>query len=79
MNYEEQNARYVKRVEDGLRAMLPQTESEFETGRIPKGLAESMRYSLLAGRRFRGGACACLCVGDDPYVLAHPRRFAGDG
>ena len=49
MNYEEQNARYVKRVEDGLRAMLPQTESEFETGRIPKGLAESMRYSLLAG------------------------------
>lgn len=49
MNYEEQNARYVKRVEDGLRSMLPQTESEFETGRIPKGLAESMRYSLLAG------------------------------
>lgn len=49
MNYEEQNARYVKRVEDGLRALLLQTEAEFETGRIPKGLAESMRYSLLAG------------------------------
>ena len=45
MNYEEQNARYVKRVEDGLRAMLPQTESEFETGRIPTGLAESCLLS----------------------------------
>ncbi len=49
MNYEAQNARYVARVEEGLRALLPEAQAAWETGKIPEGLCQSMRYSLLAG------------------------------
>lgn len=49
MNYEAKNALYIARVEEGLRALLPEAQAVWEDGKIPQGLCESMRYSLLAG------------------------------
>ena len=59
---------YKALVEKRLRELLPEAEDKFESGRMPRLLSASMRYSLMAGgKRLRPCMllAACEMLGGD--------------